>query len=149
MRHRLILHLGFVVLIACCAGCSDGLASLEGVVTIDGEPAPAGVAIEFCPTGEGSPSYGTTDGQGRYEAAFTFQKMGIEPGEHRLKLMPSDVEMPMPEIGPDGRPVGPPPENPLKGIPRAYYEEIELITVEPGSNTHDISLTTGDSGTSD
>lgn len=132
--------LSIAALFLCLSGC-DGLASLEGTVTIDGEPAPAGVSLQFTPvTGKGSPSYASTDASGHYEAAFTFQKMGIQPGEHSVRLMPSQVETPMPRIGPDGRPVGPPPVSPLKNLPQEYYQEIQKITVEPGSNTINLDL---------
>jgi hypothetical protein len=138
--------LSTAVLLACAPGC-DGLASLEGTVTIDGKPAPAGVSLQFAPvTGKGSLSYASTDANGHYEAAFTFQKKGIQPGEHSVKLMPSQVETPMPKIGPAGRPVGPPPVSPLKNIPQEYYQEIQKITVEPGSNTINIDLKTEGEG---
>lgn len=143
MSKNLMLLPGVVALVACVAGCGERLASLEGTVTIDGKPAPAGIAFEFAPSAGGSPSYGTTDASGHYEAAYTFKKKGIEIGEHTVKLLPSNVETGMPVIGPDGKPVGPEPEDPLKGIPQEYYQQIEKITVEAGANTHDIALTTG------
>ncbi len=132
-----------VVLVATAAGCGgSGLPSLTGKVTIDGKPAPAGVAIQFSPTVEGSPSYAQTDANGNYEAQFSFNKTGIQLGEHSVKLIPGSVEAPMPEIGPDGRPTGPPPKNPMADLPKAYWEEIEVIQVDPGSNSHDIALMT-------
>ncbi|PQO31228.1 hypothetical protein C5Y96_12850 [Blastopirellula marina] len=132
-----------VALLATVAGCGgSGLPSLTGTVTIDGKPAPAGVAIQFSPTAEGgSPSYAQTDANGKYEAQFSFNKNGIQQGEHSVKLIPGSVVTSMPEIGPDGRPVGPPPKNPLGSLPKTYWEEIEVIKINAGSNTHDIALT--------
>ncbi|MFN3150843.1 carboxypeptidase regulatory-like domain-containing protein [Bremerella sp.] len=132
-----------VALLAAAAGCGgSGLPSLTGTVTIDGKPAPAGVALQFSPTAEGgSPSYAQTDADGKYEAQFSFNKTGIQLGEHSVKLIPGSVETPMPEIGPDGKPVGPAPKNPMGSLPKSYWEEIEVIQVEPGSNTHDFALT--------
>lgn len=131
-----------VALLAAAAGCGgSGLPSLTGTVTIDGKPAPAGVAIQFSPTAAGgSPSYAQTDADGKYEAQFSFNKTGIQPGEHSVKLIPGSVEAPMPEIGPNGQPIGPPPKNPMANLPKTYWEEIEVIQVEAGSNTHDIAL---------
>ena len=130
----------------CCllgTGCGDQLSSLRGRVTIDGQPAPKGLSIEFSPLGSGSSSYATTDAEGRYEAAFTFRRMGIEPGEHLVRLLPSQIEMPMPASGPDGRPVAVvAPVSPAANLPREYYEQIETIVVEPGRNTHDVLLRT-------
>lgn len=140
------IHYGFFAAIliglAASVGCGSGaLPSLSGTVTIDGNPAPAGVALQFSPTSEGgSPSYAQTDANGNYEAQFSFNKTGIQPGEHSVKLIPGSVETPMPEIGPNGRPVGPAPKNPLSGLPKTYWEEIEVITVQPGPNAHDIVL---------
>lgn len=129
------------VLAVTVSGCGDRLASLTGAVTIDGQPAPKGLSLEFTPVGEGSASYATTDAAGRFEAAFTFRKMGIEPGEHLVRLLPSQIESPLPEIGADGRPVetgqqaaGPP------RLPQRYFQEIERITVAPGRNEHDFAL---------
>lgn len=129
------------VLAITVSGCGDRLASLTGAVTIDGQPAPKGLSLEFTPVGEGSASYATTDAAGRFEAAFTFRKMGIEPGEHLVRLLPSQIEAPLPEIGADGRPVatgqqaaGPP------RLPQRYFQEIERITVVPGRNEHDFAL---------
>jgi len=133
--------LAAVVLVAAVGCGGSGLPSLTGTVSIDGKPAPAGVALQFSPTLEGgSPSYAKTDAEGKYEAQFSFNKTGIQLGEHSVKLIPGSVETPMPEIGPDGRPIGPPPKNPMANLPQSYWEEIETIQVTAGSNSHDIVL---------
>ena len=123
------------------AGCGDRLASLQGTVTVNGQVAPKGLAFEFSPLGPGSPSYGTTDAEGRYVAAFTFKRKGIEPGEHLVRLLPSQIEMPMPEFDDRGRLVGKPKEaSPIAKFPREYYEQITTIVVSEGYNTHDFEL---------
>jgi hypothetical protein len=99
------------------------------------------LAFEFSPLGPGSPSYGTTDAEGRYVAAFTFKRKGIEPGEHLVRLLPSQIEMPMPEFDDRGRLVGKPKEaSPIAKFPREYYEQITTIVVSEGYNTHDFEL---------
>lgn len=130
-------------------GCADnGLSSLTGQVTIDGKPAPAGISLMFQPEDiKGSPSYGQTDANGRYEAAITFKTKGIQPGIHSIQLMPSAVETPMPEIGPDGQPLPSKAQEQARQfskLPRDYYSFIEKVTVEPGANSHDIALKTTD-----
>ena len=133
-----------LVLATFATGCSDRLSSLRGVVTIDGQPAPKGLAFEFSPVGAGSSSYASTDGEGRYEAAFTFRRKGIEPGEHLVRLLPSQIEMPMPKIGANGRPVEVSEQrSPVGKLPREYYERITTIVISPGSNSYDFELTTG------
>lgn len=131
------------ILVVCltASGCGDGLASLQGMVTIDGQPAPRGLVLEFSPLGVGSSSYATTDAEGRYEAAFTFRRKGIEPGEHLVRLLPSQVEPPMPEIDASGRPVAPEKTEPAAvKLPQKYYGEVETIVVAAGRNTHDFEL---------
>ncbi|QDT16062.1 hypothetical protein [Alienimonas californiensis] len=128
------------------AGCGGGQpSSLEGTVFVDGAPARAGISMSFTPVGPGSPSYATTDGQGRYEAMFTFREAGVGTGPHRVALMPGGTgDGPMPVLGPDGQPVpgsqsvGPP------KFPRSYYEEIQVIEIQPGGNEIDIQLETAD-----
>lgn len=134
-----------VILLCTLTGCGNGLSSLQGTVLVDGNPAPAGISLQFSPTGGGSPSYAETDAEGRYEAAFTFREKGIEVGEHIVSLTPggSAASGSMPVIGEDGRPVseaktgsaaGPP------NFPQKYYAEITKINVESGSNEIDIEL---------
>lgn len=151
MRIQLGLHNApqwHVVILTCMvvatvAGCGNGLSTLSGMVTIDGKPAPKGLSFEFSPTGAGSSSYASTDQDGKYEAMFTFQKKGIQAGEHLVRITPGAVEESMPVIGPDGKPVNDSAEQPsVAMLPHQYYEQIETIMVESGHNTHDISLTT-------
>lgn len=111
-------------------------------MTIDGSPAPAGLSLQFAAIDVGgSPSYASTDEHGHYEAAFTFKRKGIEPGQHLVRLIPSDFEASMPKIGPDGKPEARPP-NPLAKLPREYFEKIEEIQVNEGRNVVDFHLKT-------
>jgi len=135
-------------------GCSgDDLATLTGTVTIDGKPAPEGLSIEFAPIdGPGSPSSARTDADGNYVAMFTFKKEGIQPGRHRVHLMPSQIERPMPQIGPDGKPLPSEADEAIARfgkLPEKYWREIEIITIEPGANTKNIDLKTGDDSDTD
>lgn len=129
--------------LAVAVGCGqNGLSTLTGVVTIDGQPAPQGIGLEFTPVFEGgSPAYGQTDAQGRYEALFTFDTKGIMPGEHIVKLLPGFNSEAMPEVGPDGKPVKTAAsKNPLSEMPKTYWEEIEKIEIKAGRNNHEIAL---------
>ena len=131
--------------LAFMSGCgSDGLASLKGNVTVDGQPAPAGIGLEFNPIDSGSPSYAVTDENGEFVAAYTFKRMGIEPGEHRIKLLPGNSgggreKMPTPgETNlADQRGSRPGPQ-----FPKSYYAEIMKITVDAGNNSISIPLET-------
>lgn len=132
-------------LVVVVAGCGAPPTTLTGSVTIDGVAAPAGISLEFAPTGPGTSAYARTDAAGRYEAQLTFRRRGIEPGEHRIRLTPGSSLDPagagggMPEAG--RRP--PAIRRASAGeFPRRYHAEIERITVLRGRNRHDIALST-------
>lgn len=124
-------------------GCGDGLSTAEGTVTIDGNPAAEGLSLQFTPVDGGAPSYGRTDSSGHYVAQFTFNRVGIETGEHSVKLVPggggADSGQ-MPVVGADGKVQAP--ANPAANLPAEYYEEIQRVTIEPGSNQVDLALET-------
>ncbi|SFI54958.1 carboxypeptidase regulatory-like domain-containing protein [Planctomicrobium piriforme] len=73
-------------------GCqrADGLVRVTGVVTRNGEPA-AQMLLIFTPLESGSPSYGATDEQGRYELMFTSSKRGAQVGEYRVEIRPAEL----------------------------------------------------------
>ncbi len=140
-----LVHSLFASLVMASIGCGNGLSSLTGTVRVDGQPAPEGVSLEFSPTAAGgAPSYGSTDSQGRYEAAFTFREKGIQPGASRSissrRAGPGGPSK-MPEFGPDGKPIVVASVTPKK-FPDAYFQEIQKIQVESGSNKIDIDLVT-------
>ncbi|NCA10653.1 hypothetical protein EBR56_02405 [bacterium] len=127
---------GLLALIGC--GRRDIGATASGRVTIDGQPAPAGLRLDFQPQGSGgSPSTGVTDAAGRYELWFTAAHKGVMPGECRVMLQPGR------ESGPDGHPRIPEALKALR-LPEAYAGDRSplLRTVKPGHNTIDISLQT-------
>lgn len=134
--------------IACLVslGCGDGLSSLRGTVTIDGKPAREGLGLQFQPIGAGSPSYATTDKDGNYVAQFTHRASGIQPGKHRVSLVPGgggggeqipdNIDDAMSRRKVDTAEQA----NRRAQLPQSYYSEITVITVESGSNTINIAL---------
>jgi len=122
-------------LLAVCLGCGpSGMPTLTGTVTIDGKPAPAGISFQFSPVQPGgSSSFAQTDEQGNYAAQFSMRQEGIQEGTHRVQLMPGFFP-------PDMEPNEARRLNPLKKVPKTYYEEVTQVTIEPGSNTLDITL---------
>ncbi|GAA4431531.1 MULTISPECIES: hypothetical protein [Bremerella] len=129
----------FAVVLAALVGCGPGnlSSSLTGAVTIDGQPAPEGLSLQFQPTGPGaSPSYARTDADGNYVAEFTATRKGILPGTHMIKLLPSEITRAMPKPGEKPAPT------PFDKLPRNYYEQIGEVTITDGSNVFDIQLST-------
>ena len=70
--------LSVMALVGC--GSSNLPATVTGVVTINGSPAPRGLELSFRPTGEGVQCNGYTDDEGRYQMQFTPNKKGCSPG---------------------------------------------------------------------
>lgn len=109
-------------LCSCLAGCGDdNFGRVTGVVTLDGEPL-EGATVEFQPE-EGSPSYGETDEEGRYELMFSPDKEGAVVGKHVVRIstykivMKDDEKIELPEK-----------------IPAKYNSEsTETREVQPGS----------------
>ena len=143
---RLLLLCYIFVFVGCN---SDGLVTLKGKVTVDGAAAPAGIAFQFQPLSEGSPSYAITDSKGNYEAEFSYTKKGIMVGKHRVSFVPGgggDEAMPdnVEELGQSNQPVDSPAKanRKLPKFPDSYWGEIMEITVENKSNVIDIPLET-------
>ena len=123
-RHGLIFaNLFFLASLGCSDSVSDKpvLGSVKGVVTLDGQSL-AGVSVYFKPA-VGRQSIATTDDQGKYEAMYMIDEAGVKVGECSVTV----------EWGPDGS--GP-------AIPPKYGASSALkLTVKPGENSYDISLT--------
>jgi len=122
--------------LATFTGCGgSGLPSVTGTVTIDGQPAPEGLKIDFQPdVPNSSSSTGFTDASGHYEMRFTPAKPGVMAGMNKVQ-----VYVPR-KIGSEGIPVIPPQ---LKGvkIPREFNEDTTLtFEVQNGHNTFDIDI---------
>jgi len=128
--------------VACLAivvsGCGRGGvgATARGIVKIDGQPAPAGIRVDFQPQGpNGSPSSGMTDAKGQYELFFTAARKGVMPGECLVRVTVN------PQII-DGRPQVPAALKDVR-IPESYGRQSTLTrTVKPGHNTIDIEIDT-------
>jgi hypothetical protein len=128
--------MGLVVALVGCGPRGVG-ATATGIVAIDGQPAPAGIRVDFQPQGDkGSPSMGITDAQGRYELFFTAARKGVMPGECLVRVTV------MPEMSAEGIPQVPEALKDVR-IPDHYGRQSSLMrTVKPGSNQIDIEIDT-------
>ena len=124
--------LAAVALIAGVNGCgrSDGinLGLVEGVVTLDGQPA-SHVMIQFQPNDlSGSPSFGFADADGHYHLQYTSARPGALIGNHTISITYDD------DPSPDW------PAHPVQ-IPEKYNSRSELkAEVKPGQNRQDFHL---------
>ena len=133
----------FRVLIACLAvtvlvGCGNGLSTVEGTVTLDGQPIAGGPrmygTVTFYPeSGSGVPAVGIIDERGRYELK-SGSRDGVEPGSYLVGIAVKKVSMP---TTPGGMP------QPTLITPKKYASVTESgfrEVVTPGSNTFDFDL---------
>jgi hypothetical protein len=124
-----LLMLGCLVAAGC--GSEDGLASVKGVVTLNGQPL-ADATVEFRPMAdEAAPSSGQTDADGYYELQYTFDTPGAVPGEHAVAVRTSGTFFDDRGIERERR----------ETVPAKYNARSELRrTVDPGKNTIDFDL---------
>lgn len=118
------------------SGCGSGVgATVTGLLTIDGKPAPAGVRIDFEPQVENaSSSTGFTDARGEYEMRFNVNKVGVMPGESLVRVSI------LPEVGVDGKLLVTEGLEDLK-LPDSVGRKSTLRkAVKPGRNRIDIAI---------
>ncbi|WP_197525088.1 hypothetical protein [Botrimarina hoheduenensis] len=130
--------LGFLPVLAFSTGCGNGLARLEGQVSLDGEPLRAVDDIRgtvmFQPVGEGAIATAKVDESGRY-TVNTGSKHGIMPGDYRVmvkavRIIPPKDQYSMPS------------SSMITPAKFAKPDQSNLtVSVEPGSNEYDIAIT--------
>ncbi|MBA2113473.1 hypothetical protein [Bremerella alba] len=125
---------GLLLILLIAVGCSSGQNQVEmghvtGQVFVDGEPAGAGLQLEFAPVTKGvRGSTAVTDDSGYYEAIYSLSSNGVRVGPCVVKLVPPATAPPVP-----GKKRNLP-------FPEPYYDEIRQITVSPGQNTIDLEI---------
>ena len=74
------------ILLVGCSNSGADLSAVSGRVTLDGEPL-AGARLRFQPeAADGSPSYGSTDQEGRYQLSFKRGQKGALIGWHTVRI---------------------------------------------------------------
>jgi hypothetical protein len=118
------------LLLAGCGESGPELGPVSGRVTLDGRPVMA-ARLVFQPEGSGSPSYGSTDRDGRYELGYKRGQKGALAGAHMVRIT-SDLSAAGGEPPPD--------------IPPRYNTESTLRReVKPGvENRFDFELSSTD-----
>jgi len=120
------------ILLAGCGRSGPELAPVSGRVTLDGQPM-FGARLVFQPEASGSPSYGSTDRDGRYELGYKRGQKGALIGWHTVRIE-SATEL----TGSDGKTIVRP-----KPLPPRYNTRSELRReVKPDEdNRFDFQLT--------
>lgn len=136
MNASRVLYLLLAVTTA--AGCGDSLATVDGTVTLDGEPIAGGPqmygTVTFYPeSGSGVPAVGLIDQAGQYRVK-TGARSGVQPGNYLIGIAVKKVNIPK---DPDEMP------QPTLITPKKYASVTESglrEEVEPGDNTFDFDL---------
>lgn len=133
MLVRLSLTLLLFVGLIGCGTSGPELGTVEGAVTLDGNPLP-GAVVSFRPVEGGRTAEGITDESGHFTIEFAAGAKGALLGEHEIRVTTFREKV----IGDSGRVEDP--GMPEK-VPKKYNEETELLrTVEPGKNQFDLEL---------
>jgi len=85
-----------LVLILPASGCNRNqegpqLAKVTGVLTWNGQPVPQ-TKVLFEPVSNAGPSWGTTDGGGKFEVYYTPDRSGAAVGKHRVQFQSMNSE---------------------------------------------------------
>lgn len=126
-----------LVLVAMSVGCSEYDATVSGVVQLDGTPLDHG-KVMYVGEGTGVMAIGKIDSSGDYEVQVATSG-GLPSGEYQVKVI---CQAPAaPSVG------GAPPAPGKSLIPRKYARGLTSglqFTVEPGSNTIDLELSSAE-----
>lgn len=125
--------LGILLVLLITAGCGSSsevsIGTVTGTVFIDGQPAPAGIQLEFDPVTKGvRGSTAVTDASGNYEAVYSLSTNGVRLGSCVVKLAQPNVAPPAPG------------QMPKRPFPNEYYEEIRQVNISGGHNTIDLEI---------
>ena len=140
---RLALLLG---LTAGCAPSTYSLATVSGVVTLDGVPL-ANAVVNFQPmaTGEstdaGPGSTGRCDANGRYVLVTIDDQPGAVVGKHRVRIYSYSPESPMVSDTDDG-------SQPQERVPDVYNYRSQLTFVVEAAGTEDADFALDGNATS-
>jgi len=124
------LAAALVLSVGCGSPAGPELGTVQGTVTLDGDPLPDAV-IQFAPN-KGRPSTGTTDANGHYTLQYTMDRPGAVIGMHSVRVTTARTTE-----GEDGTDQTTP-----EKVPAKFNTESELTEeVTAGSNTIHIELT--------
>lgn len=127
----LALSLSLLAAVGCSPSNQAALGTVNGTLLIDGQPARAGINLEFDPVEKGvRGSTATTNASGEFEAEYSLTRKGVRLGQCIVKLVP-------PETAPTAR--GAKRKLPF---PDQYYEEIQQVDITSGYNTIELAIST-------
>ena len=80
------LRCAALLVLVAVVGCDSGptIVPVAGTLTYKGHPVPNAIVFFFPDGGNGRPSQGPTDAEGRFKLAYTSEKDGVMAGKHRV-----------------------------------------------------------------
>ncbi|WP_437203256.1 carboxypeptidase-like regulatory domain-containing protein [Planctomicrobium sp. SH664] len=129
MKFRLLVLAMTTATLLGCGGSADDRGVVVGTILMNGQPLPN--AVVLFNSGQGRPSQGITDAQGKYELKYSSQQKGAVPGHYSVMISPL-------ELSDDAAKTA---KNTVR-IPAKYNSKTELTAdVKPGKNAIDFALT--------
>lgn len=125
-----ILLLGYC---GCGSGAGGNIGTVEGTVTLDGNPVEE-ATVRFYPTSGERGASGKTDRNGHFELRYTRDTMGAIIGDHKVTVSTKVVADNYSDDGAEAK---------KETIPRKYVDRKKTdltATVKQGSNTCDFDL---------
>jgi hypothetical protein len=137
----LALQLAFAASVLCASGCDNGLSTVTGTVTLDGQPLAGGEHMNGTITfsregGGGAPAVGFIDDAGHYTVK-TGSATGMEPGTYRVAIAMKKITIP---ADPNAMPI------PTLITPAKYKSTASSglrAEIKPGRNELDFALKSG------
>ena len=133
-QFQALLGLSFAIVILSGCGGDPNVATVSGLVTLDGEPLDR-VSVLFQPEKGGRPSFGVTDEQGRYKLTYSRTQKGASVGSCIVKVTK------LSDVGDDDGKAGKNEPVTTVKIPDRYSKEPITVTVLRMHNTIDLDLT--------
>lgn len=143
VNYNFKLPISAFVLAVCVvfSGCGGGpkVATVTGVITMDGEPI-ANANISFHPeTGRGST--GQTDSEGRYELLFTQGRKGAVLGNHKVTISTKVYAQESRDVDYDGNESGNAVKGRAESMPDKYrVKSATILTAEVKSGKNEIDF---------
>lgn len=139
--NRIVKRLAYcnlaLLFVSLLTGCGNDLASVEGQVTLNGQPLAGGPQlqgiVQFVPENGGPTATAYLDEAGRYELS-SGSRRGTKPGRYLVAVSATKI---IPAATPGGAASGRPATPPHYANPK---ESGFVADVEPGANTFDFAL---------
>lgn len=129
MKLSALLLLALIATVGCGSSNQASLGTVTGILLVDGQPARAGINLEFDPVEKGvRGSTATTNAAGQFEAEYSITRKGVRLGQCVVKLVPPET---VPTAGSGKRKLP---------FPEQYYDEIQQVDITSGHTSLELAI---------